>query len=359
MQKIRVGVIGASRGAAYAKGARYLDYVQVTAICDMNHEAADAVCKEHNIKNVYYDMDEMLASDVDAVVIATPIPMHAEHAVKAIRAGKHVLSEVTAATTMDGLNQLVEAVRASDKKYMLAENYCYIRPWTILKNMVADGLFGDIYYAEGDFLMDFQLRPNFPDVQPWRKEIYLNHQGHPYITHSLGPIAQLIGEPIASVTCMGCGHYPDYGLKADNTCVLTMQTNTGKLLRLRHGFVCTRPDIYTYYGFQGTKGAYEGARYAGDRHRVYIKGVCKQEEWRDLEEFAEYLPSMWNKIPKEEQEEGWNGGTLLLLDEFAQCVAEDRPVPIGISQAANWTSCGLLSERSVQRGGAVVEVPSY
>lgn len=359
MQKVKVGVIGAARGAAYAEGEKYLDHVQVTAICDMNRTAADEVCKKHGIPNAFYDIDDILASDVDAVVIATPIPMHADHAIKALKAGKHVLSEVTAATTMEDLNRLVEAVHASDKKYMLAENYCYIRPWTILKNMVADGMFGEIYYAEGDFLMDFQLRPNFPDVQAWRKEIYLNHQGHPYITHSLGPIAQLIGEPISYVSCMGCGHYPDYGLKADNTCVLTMQTNTGKLLRLRHGFVCTRPDIYTYYGFQGTKGAYEGAHYAGDRHRVYIKGVCKQEEWRDLDAFEEYLPPMWNKIPKDEWDDGWNGGTLLLLDEFAQSIAEDRPVPIGIAQAANWTATGLLSEYSAQHKGTVVDVPLY
>lgn len=359
MENLRIGVIGTARGGAYAKCARYLPGVEVTAFCGRDLKKTEEAARALGVSNVYADFEELLASDVDAVVVATPIPLHAAQSARALAAGKHVLSEVTAATTIPDLDLLKSAARASDKRYMLAENYCYVRPWTILKNMVSQGLFGEIYYAEADFLMDFQLRPNFPDVQPWRKDVYLGRQGHPYITHSLGPIAQLVGEPIARVSCMGSGKYPDYGIEADNTCVLTLQTQKGKLLRLRHGFVNARPDIYTYCGFQGAKGAYEGARFAGDRHRVYIKGLCAREEWRDLASFSDYLPEIWRLIPEAERDDGWDGGTALMLWDFAQAIRGNIPVPIGIDEAVNWTACGLLSEISAQNGGAPIEIPMY
>ena len=112
---------------------------------------------------VFYSLDELLKTDVEAVVLATPIPDHANHVVAALGAGKHVLSEVTCATTMEDCLRIANAVKTAKGKYMMEENYCYYRPLTIVQNMIKAGLLGDIYYGESDYLMDFQLRPGFPD----------------------------------------------------------------------------------------------------------------------------------------------------------------------------------------------------
>jgi predicted dehydrogenase len=106
---------------------------------------------------------------------------------------------------------------------MMEENYCYYRPLTIVDNMIKDGLLGDVYYAESDYLMDFQMRPLFPHLGTWRDDVYFGRRGHPYITHTLGPLCFLMDSDIKKVSCLGAGKYGD--LVADRTCVLMLETN--------------------------------------------------------------------------------------------------------------------------------------
>jgi len=47
---------------------------------------------------------------------------------------------------------------------MLAENYCYLKAWNMVMKMVKAGLFGEIYYAEGDYLMNFHQRLGFQNL---------------------------------------------------------------------------------------------------------------------------------------------------------------------------------------------------
>ena len=68
--------------------------------------------------------------------------------------GLHVLSEVTAAVSLEQCHELARAVRRSGRRYMLAENYCYTKPNVMILSMVRQGLFGEIYYAEGAYIHD-------------------------------------------------------------------------------------------------------------------------------------------------------------------------------------------------------------
>ncbi len=369
MDKIKIGIAGLNRGKTHIKKAALCPKVEVTAICDLNKEKADSIAVEFNIRQVYGSLDEMLAAsgaDIDAVILATPIPDHADHVIKVLNAGKHVLSEVTAVTEMEDCSRLAEAVRASGKKYMLAENYCYYRPITILRNMIKDGLLGEVYYAESDYLMDFRLRGGFPEQMGWRKNTYFMHRGDPYITHSLGPLASAMDEKISKVACMGSGRsFPQ--LKADNTCVLMCQTEKGNMIRLRHSFISARPDMYTYYSLQGTKGCYQGAQGPTDFHKVHIRGLCKPSEWKNIFEFKEYIPSKWGMVPSDTLDDigyddgrsQFDSGTPLMIDDFADSIINDTKTPIDIDTALNWTAAGLLSEQSIDNGSVSVEIPQF
>lgn len=367
-RKIKLGVVGLHRGEGHVKAGQYAPHVEITAVADLDVELAKKIAAKYGISEVYTSLDELLASsDCDAVVLATPIPNHAEHVIQALHAGKHVLSEVTCCTDRADLPRIAEAVRTTGKRYMLAENYVYIRSWTIVRNMAKAGLFGEIYYAESDYLMDFQLRPNFPEgLQPWRKEVYFGRHGHPYITHTLGPLAHIMGEKIKTVTCMEAGH--QYDLTSPNTCVLMMQTEKGHLIRLRNSFVGSRPDVYTYYSIQGTNGCYQGPQGPTDFHKVHIKGLCKPGEWRNLFDFAGFLPEEWKMYTDngvkfdDSHDDGtsmYDSGCALMQDEFAQALLNGTELPITLEDALNWTAAGLLSHDSAVNGSAPVEIPQY
>jgi len=367
MDKVKLGIVGLNRGSAYLQNISHCKKAEITAVCDIDRTKADDRAKKYHIENVYYDLDEILKSDVDAVVMATPINLHTEHVLKALKAGKHVLSEVIVATTLDDCEKLARAVKTSGKKYMMAENYCYIRPLTIIKNMADAGVFGEIYYAESDYLKDFQeYNPNFPNIGGWRQPTYFGRRGHPYITHSLGPLMEIMGEKIASVTCVSAGH--SFQMKADNTCVLLCRTENGNMVRLRNSFVSPRPDNVTYYSIQGTKGCYQAPQGPTDFHKVYLDGICKPNEWKNVYDFSEYLPAGWkdyfgdkNAADKNDNDTYalYDSGICMMIDAFADCIQNDKQPPVDFFDAVNWTATGLLSETSVENGCIPVEIPKF
>lgn len=367
MDKIRTTVVGLHRGGMLAEFIlKYDTGLELTAVCDLDRPLADSFAKEHGIQNVYYDLDDVLKTDTQAVVLATPIPMHAEHAIRVLNAGKHVLCEVISATTIDECERLAKAVRNHPEcVYMMEENYCWYRPLTIVQKMIKAGLFGRMYYGESDYLMDFQFRPGFPgSVQEWRRQVYFGRKGHPYITHTLGPLCYTLGSDIKSVACLGSGRHE--GVIADKTSVLLLQTRDGGMIRLRNSFMCTRPDLYTYYGVQGTEGCYQGSCGGTDTHKVHIRGICAPQEWRDVNDFKGFLPAEWSMYPKDAfdgiVDNGtvlYDSGTPLLLRAFADSIISGREAPVSARRAINWTAAGILSGVSCENGGDAIEVPDF
>ena len=119
--------------------------------------------RDHPELAYYQSYEQFLAqANVDAVVLSTPLQLHAPQALQALAAGKHVLSEVIAATTLDECWALVAAVQRSGLKYMFAENSCYRRENMLVLNMVEQGLFGEIICAEGGYIHDCTHLMYFP-----------------------------------------------------------------------------------------------------------------------------------------------------------------------------------------------------
>ncbi len=360
MEKLKVGIVGMNRGAKHTYIAQFDRNIIVSAVCDIVPEKAKKVAEDFHIPRYYGNIEDMLAdADIDAVLVASPIDNHVDHVVLSLQAGKHVLSEVTAATMMPDLERLRQAVKASDKVYMMAENYVYFRPLSILRRMIDEGLLGEIYYAEGDYLKDFEYNPHFPHFQGWRASTYFGRRGHPYITHSLGPISTLMHERVSKVVGMGAGRHACF--VADYTCALMCQTENGHMIRLRNSFISPRPDNYLYYSFQGTKGCFQGAQGPTDFHKVHIRGLCKPNEWRNIYDFAGFEHEDWHRLDSMRyfNKTGYDSGTPIMHEAFARSVLRGEAPPIPLEDALNWTAAGLLSEQSVNENGMPVEVPVY
>ena len=193
MSIYKVGVVGVSRGGSYMRHYARSERTQITALCDLD-ETKLADCGKHlglPDSALYTDYDAFLDSDIDIVVVGTPIPFHAEQAVKALKAGKHVLSEVTMANTVEGCREIWETAKTAKGKYMLAENYIYFHFMKQWRQYVKDGLLGDIHYAEAEYIHDIRhlLVVKTSGETFWRTYRPPIH----YCTHCLGPIMSLIG----------------------------------------------------------------------------------------------------------------------------------------------------------------------
>src|SRR5712692_3648760 len=116
----------------------------VVALCDVDPQALAGTGDRFGIPGRFAVYEEMLAADLDAVVVATPMPLHVPHSVRALEAGKHVLSEVPAAVDLAQCWELVRAVRGSRALYMFSENVNFGREVGIVGELVRQGLFGEV-----------------------------------------------------------------------------------------------------------------------------------------------------------------------------------------------------------------------
>jgi len=360
MRGLRNGGLGRGRGAWLAESMQYAPGAELVALCDENEDRLNAAAAATGVTRTYTTYEALLDSDVDAIVVASPMPLHVEHSVQALNAGKHVLSEVNAATSLDQCWELLETVRATGLKYMLAENYCWFRPFSLVMGMVKAGLFGELYYGEAEQIQEFKGGlPPLESGYTWRTAELAMRLGHHYITHDLGPLYWAMAEPIKSVVCMGSGQRHIPWAVADSTCTVMLETVSGRLLRIRLDFFSDRPNSFTYYGLQGTGAAYEGPHAEGEEHKVYVHGRTAPGTWESLWNYSEYLPDAWKNMPAEAVSDTWDGGAPLMLEDFARCIIDDTRPPVDVVDALNMTAPGLMSEVSRQKGGCPVDVPQF
>jgi len=357
---LKVGIVGAPRGSSFIRAFNTIKETEVLAICDVNKETLERTAEQFGIKEKFLEYEQMLESDIDIVVIATPMNWHAPQAIKALEAGKHVLSEVTAATSIEQCEKLFEAVQSNSGKYMMAENYCYMKPNVLIKNMARQGLFGELYFAEGEYIHDVKSLHHDKDGKPtWRYYWQVGKNGCTYGTHSLGPVIQWFDEMVETISCMGSGRHTDPEHVMDDTVLMFCKTESGALIKIRLDMLSNRPHNTTYYSLQGTKGCYEAPRGFGDNHKVWLADYSDNpNEWRSLWDFEEeFMPDIWRNPPQEALNAGHGGGDYFEAREFVDSILNDTKPPIDIYDALNFTLPGLLSEESIAKGGIPLPLP--
>jgi len=125
---LNLGIVGAcGRGASFKAACDALGHVAVHAVCDTSATNLAAARERFGAREQYTDYAEMLErSALDAVIIGTPIQLHAPQAIAALERNISVLSEVTAGVSIEECRRLVLACKASRGVYMMAENYTQI-----------------------------------------------------------------------------------------------------------------------------------------------------------------------------------------------------------------------------------------
>jgi predicted dehydrogenase len=356
--RYRVGVVGASRGHELVSSLMTDPRAQVTAVCDIS----DAVLNEAGARlglgdeALSTDYGEFLDRDLDIVVVATPIALHAEQAIQAMESGRHVLSEQTAAYTVEDCEALVETVRRTGRKYSMAENYTYfhyIRSW---RELVDHGDLGRIYYAEGEYIHEIIDELSDPeDGQPlWR------YTRPPiwYCAHCLGPLLTLMDDRIVKATGLhtGSNKYPGKGVGYIDMEVGLFQTEKGSIIKILRSQTASRYPELVWYSLYGTGGMVENGREGGwgeTQGRLFLDREMKPEEG------AVVLPCPTDDAdaPPEAKVGGHGTSEYFLVRDFLDTIEYDREPPIGVVRATDFTIPGIIAHQAAQAGGVWLDVP--
>jgi predicted dehydrogenase len=357
---IRFGVIGLRRGQSFVRVCQAVGGAKVTALYDIDAERVIRVAEEIGARP-FTELEQFLNADIDAVVIASPVPFHVEQAVAALKAGKHVLSEVTACQSVAEGAALVEAAQESSGLYMMAENYRYLDEVELLKRLHDDGRFGQLYYGAGEYLHDCRdLWYDEGGNLTWRGRGLLGV----YCTHSLGPLLYITGDRVERVSALAApGGFFDTRVPNPTMHLMQMVTTGGVTLRVRVDHVSPRPHQMAYYALQGTAGAAESWRGGGDASKAWFADehepstVSGGAEWHALaEQAARYIPDRL-AAPPEARHGGHGTSEYWLLRDFLAAIHGEIAVPIDIYRALDYTLPGVLAVSSAAAGGAPETAP--
>src|SRR5215207_1346987 len=138
--------------------------------------------------------ETVVRPDIDVVDICTPGDSHADIAVAAALAGKHVLCEKPLANTLPEAQRMLAAVTAAGVAHMICHNYRRAPAVALAKRLVEEGRLGRLYHFRGVYLQDWIADPEFPRV--WRLEKSKAGSGAlgDIASHSIDLARHLVGE---------------------------------------------------------------------------------------------------------------------------------------------------------------------
>lgn len=354
MKPIRLGLVGAAgRGSSFLDICKAIGGIEIQAVCDIRADQLPRIQAESGAKQAFADYQDMLRlGDIDAVLIATPMPFHAEQSIAALDSGRHVLCEVTACTSTDEAKRLVAAVKRSDRIYTMAENYLYTASNVLITELVRQGCFGEVYQAEAEYLHELK---GLIETTPWRRHWQAGLPGITYPTHSLGPVLDWMpGDRVARLTCGDSGsHYSDPRGEPYHHDSATMLAKTvqGRLITLRFDIISDRPHAMNNYQLQGTDGAYESGRADNEWGRLWCRSMHREMAWSDprsllqqTDTAARYLPAWYRDNLECANRSGHGGGDFFEVLQFVRTLRGEIANPVDIHRALDMTLPGLISQ---------------
>ena len=169
--------MGAAHSQAWRTAGHFFDLpyaVDMAALGGRNADAARAAAERLGWSSVETDWRTLVArDDVQLVDICTPGASHADIAIGALGAGKHVLCEKPLANTVAEARSMVEAARSARSRgtrSMVGFNYRRIPAVVLARQLVADGRIGEIRHVRAQYLQDWIVDPEFPLVWRLREE---------------------------------------------------------------------------------------------------------------------------------------------------------------------------------------------
>ncbi|GHD37434.1 oxidoreductase [Streptomyces mirabilis] len=209
-----VGMVGyAFMGAAHSQGWRTVGRVfdlprspVLAAVCGRDASAVRAMADRHGWAAAETDWRALIArDDVDLVDICTPGDSHAEIALAALAAGKHVLCEKPLANTVEEAEAMTEAAEAAfarGQMSMVGFNYRRLPATSLARKMVAEGRLGALRHVRVTYLQDWLVDPEFPLTWRLRKELAGSGALGDLGAHIVDLAQYLAGEPVVGVSAL-------------------------------------------------------------------------------------------------------------------------------------------------------------
>ena len=280
-KKAGYAVVGLGVGVNHADAAFKSERADLVVVCDLIQEKLDKAAEKYPGVLTYLDFDEMLKNpDIDVVSICVPSGMHADLAVRALEAGKHVLVEKPIDITVDAAMRIEEArVRTGLKAGVIHQNRNNADMAPIL-DAVRSGRLGDLYY--GDFEVKWFRTQEYYDNGGWRGTWEMDGGGSlmNQAVHTVDLMQWIMGDVKSVTSKMNIFNHK-----------ISTEDFTASIVEFKSGAIatfvsttCAYPGLNTGIKVYGTKGSIEAN---GDTLEMWkIEGAPEDEEAKMLEQYS-------------------------------------------------------------------------
>jgi len=391
---ISIGMVGAGQFAAqFATLFKLHPDVDKVFVTDLLPERASELVEREVLDGAVADFEALLASDVDAIALFTQRWTHGPLVVKALRAGKHVYSAVPMAISQEEIAAIIDTVRETGLTYMMGETSHYNPATVFARKKVAEGAFGRIFYAEGDYVHDMDLgfyaAYEYSGGAEWKSTA--SYPPMLYPTHSIGGVLGAIPGHAVSVSCIGVRDDRNDGVfdkdvsQFDNdfsNASALFELDNGGVMRInemrRVGYPSQiRESRFRYFGTEASFEQLANVSVWQDKHEVFdisdkivtrptmplddpsLANVAPELREAFVSGYAEVhdvdrLPKEYNGIPS-----GHEGSHQFLVDDFVRAVVDGTLPPVNAWVAARYTLPGIIAHQSALQGGVRLDVPDY
>ncbi|MFJ7010361.1 Gfo/Idh/MocA family protein [Streptomyces albogriseolus] len=211
---LRIGMVGyAFMGAAHSQGWRTVGRVfelplrpEMAVICGRDADAVRAAAGRHGWAEAETDWRALVErDDIDLVDICTPGDSHAEIALAALAAGKHVLCEKPLANTVaeaEAMARAAQEARDRGQAAMVGFNYRRVPATALARRMVEEGRIGTLRHVRVAYLQDWLVDPQFPLTWRLRREQAGSGSLGDLGAHIVDLAQHLAGERLAGVSAL-------------------------------------------------------------------------------------------------------------------------------------------------------------
>lgn len=375
LEQVRIGFVGlGARAKRAVMRMMHIDGCEITAICDLVPENIE---ETKNIITQYGGNSpvSLCGADgwrklcelpcIDLVYICTDWASHADIAVYAMEQGRHVATEVPAATTIADCWRIVDTAEKHRRHFIMLENCCYDEFELCVLNMAQKGLLGEIIHAEGSYLHDLRDRIATNDEgrrkwSNWQVEFMSKHNGNPYPTHGLGPIALAMGinrgDKMKSIVSCSSKTIGDETLQGNmNSSVIT--TEKGHTILVQHCITLPRPysRACLISGTEGFAQKYPVPHFAfaPESDKILMGEDCTTL----LEQHRHPYVTMYKERGTELCGRRWID--FAMDSRLIHCLRNGLPLDMNVYDAALWSCLVELTDISASNGGAPVEIPDF
>jgi predicted dehydrogenase len=390
-----IGMVGAGQFAdSFAPLFRRHPLIDEIWVTDLRPERADRLVSLYGLAGTIGSFEDMLADPrIDAIALFTQRWTHGELAVRALRADKHVYSTVPMGIRVEEIGAIIDAVTASGRIYMMGETSFYNPATVLARQRNADGRFGTLFYAEGDYVHDMDLgfydAYRFSGGDQWKRTA--SYPPLLYPTHSIGGV---LGAWDTHVTkAVGVGIHDGRGDGVFDRTVSMFDNDVSNATALfevagggsfrtnefrRVGYpshiresrfrffgteasfeqVATAAFWYTRDGVQDVSAMVETTATLGvgdpqlahispDLRPAFVSGYAPVHD-------RARIPAALATMPN-----GHEGSHHFLVDDFATAVISGIQPPVNAWRAARFTVPGIIAHKSVRLDGERLDVPDF